>query len=196
MSARYQDPVIGRFAQPDTIVPEPGDPQSWNRYSYVRNNPVNRIDPTGHADLEADPKSRDPLPEILIDPSQGPFGNGCIDCNIKNNHPLPKYEPIDLEAARRIAREELAKRPRGHNDAEDAMRHAEWMRRTAEEVNETTAKVAGYGHEVEGLLAGQPIREAVMDLHNNREGRAAGVAKKPVDPSKLITSPTEAFGDY
>jgi RHS repeat-associated protein len=53
MGARYQDPVLGRFTQPDTLVPDPGDPQSWNRYSYVRNNPVNRIDPTGNADWDA-----------------------------------------------------------------------------------------------------------------------------------------------
>ncbi len=48
--ARYYDPALARFIQPDTIVPNPLDPQSLNRYAYVRNNPVNRIDPTGHED--------------------------------------------------------------------------------------------------------------------------------------------------
>ncbi len=46
--ARYYDPTLGRFISPDSIVPGPGDPQSLNRYSYVRNNPTNRVDPTGH----------------------------------------------------------------------------------------------------------------------------------------------------
>ena len=46
--ARYYDPKLGRFITPDTIVPYPSDPQSFNRYSYARNNPVNVIDPTGH----------------------------------------------------------------------------------------------------------------------------------------------------
>jgi RHS repeat-associated protein len=50
--ARYYDPALARFIQPDTIVPNPIDPQSLNRYSYVRNNPVNRIDPSGHDDCE------------------------------------------------------------------------------------------------------------------------------------------------
>ena len=34
----------------DTIVPDPTNPQSLNRYSYVRNNPVNFNDPSGHCE--------------------------------------------------------------------------------------------------------------------------------------------------
>lgn len=47
--ARYYDPELGRFIQPDTIVPYPSDPQSFNRYSYCRNNPITYIDPSGHS---------------------------------------------------------------------------------------------------------------------------------------------------
>ena len=46
--ARHCDPSLGRFVQPDTIVPEPGNPQALNRYSYVNNRPTVLIDPTGH----------------------------------------------------------------------------------------------------------------------------------------------------
>jgi RHS repeat-associated protein len=46
--ARWYDPQLGRFLQPDPIVPDPLDPQSLNRYAYVRNDPVNRIDPSGN----------------------------------------------------------------------------------------------------------------------------------------------------
>ena len=46
--SRYYDPELGRFIQPDTIVPDPGSSQSLNRYSYVLNNPLKYIDPTGH----------------------------------------------------------------------------------------------------------------------------------------------------
>ena len=48
MNARYYMPLVGRFISPDTIVPEPGNPQSFNRYAYVRNSPMNFTDPTGH----------------------------------------------------------------------------------------------------------------------------------------------------
>lgn len=50
-NARYYAPGLGRFLSADTIVPDPANPQSFNRYSYVNNNPINRIDPTGHFDM-------------------------------------------------------------------------------------------------------------------------------------------------
>ena len=48
MGARWYDPEIGKFTQPDSIIPHPGNPQSFNRYSYVINNPLRYTDPTGH----------------------------------------------------------------------------------------------------------------------------------------------------
>jgi RHS repeat-associated protein len=46
--SRYYDPALGRFIAPDTIVPEPGNPQALNRYAYVTNNPLKYTDPSGH----------------------------------------------------------------------------------------------------------------------------------------------------
>jgi RHS repeat-associated protein len=46
--ARYYDPSIGRFISPDSIIPDPYNPQSLNRYSYCLNNPLKYTDPTGH----------------------------------------------------------------------------------------------------------------------------------------------------
>jgi len=47
--ARYYDPVLGRFTQADTIVPDPSDPQAFDRYGYARGNPIRYTDPTGHS---------------------------------------------------------------------------------------------------------------------------------------------------
>jgi len=46
--ARYYAAGLGRFVSADTLVPNPGNPQDLNRYSYVRNSPVKYTDPTGH----------------------------------------------------------------------------------------------------------------------------------------------------
>jgi RHS repeat-associated protein len=51
-NARWYDPALGRFIQPDTIVPEPVNPQSLNRYAYCLNNPVKYNDPSGHDPLD------------------------------------------------------------------------------------------------------------------------------------------------
>ncbi len=48
MNARFYLPGIGRFAAADTIVPDSKNPQSFNRFTYVGNNPIKLIDPSGH----------------------------------------------------------------------------------------------------------------------------------------------------
>jgi len=47
-NARWYDPALGRFIQADTIVPGAGNPQAWDRYAYVNNNPLYYTDPSGH----------------------------------------------------------------------------------------------------------------------------------------------------
>jgi len=58
--ARYFASTMGRFMSPDwaarpTTVPYAvfGDPQSLNLYNYVRNDPVSRVDPDGHYEVNA-----------------------------------------------------------------------------------------------------------------------------------------------
>ena len=48
-NARYFWATLGRFTSPDAPFADqyPEDPQSWNLYSYVRNNPLIYTDPSG-----------------------------------------------------------------------------------------------------------------------------------------------------
>jgi RHS repeat-associated protein len=46
--ARFYDPRIMEFIQPDTLIPEPYNPKYLNRYAYTLNNPINLTDPSGH----------------------------------------------------------------------------------------------------------------------------------------------------
>jgi RHS repeat-associated protein len=50
MQGRIEDAVTGRFLSPDPFVPHPDNTQSYNRYSYVMNNPLTYTDPSGFAD--------------------------------------------------------------------------------------------------------------------------------------------------
>jgi RHS repeat-associated protein len=48
MNARYYDPEIGQFLSPDTIVPDPSNLLDYNRYMFVRGNPMRYSDPSGY----------------------------------------------------------------------------------------------------------------------------------------------------
>ncbi|MFZ2493332.1 MAG: RHS repeat-associated core domain-containing protein [Thermoanaerobaculia bacterium] len=45
--ARYYGSQVGRFLSADPGGWDSKKPQSWNRYAYVANNPVNKVDPDG-----------------------------------------------------------------------------------------------------------------------------------------------------
>ena len=84
--ARYYDPTIGRFISPDSIIPNPANPQSLNRYSYCLNNPLRYIDPSGHTEINwgYDTATGQPLlpPASAFAPGgyyNGQFGNAHVD---------------------------------------------------------------------------------------------------------------------
>jgi RHS repeat-associated protein len=49
--ARFYSPYLNQFLQPDTIIPDQFNPQSWNRFSYGLNNPIKYNDPDGHCPI-------------------------------------------------------------------------------------------------------------------------------------------------
>jgi RHS repeat-associated protein len=51
MNGRVFDPAISRFLSADPHIEAPGNLQSYNRYSYVMNSPLNATDPTGYWSL-------------------------------------------------------------------------------------------------------------------------------------------------
>lgn len=51
MNGRVYDPVLARFLSADPNIQDPTNLQSWNRYSYVLNNPLAFTDPSGYFSL-------------------------------------------------------------------------------------------------------------------------------------------------
>ena len=49
--ARYLDPSLGRFFTMDTFEGNRSDPLSLHKYLYAQDNPINRVDPSGHESL-------------------------------------------------------------------------------------------------------------------------------------------------
>ena len=48
MNGRIYDPQLGRFLSADLVIDGPINLQGYNRYSYVKNNPLSFNDPTGY----------------------------------------------------------------------------------------------------------------------------------------------------
>jgi RHS repeat-associated protein len=86
--ARYYASLHGRFTGADPLISSgrASVPQSWNRYSYVLNNPLKLVDPYGLVDDDPqDPKKKDPqpsqtpLPKVTVIKSTDPgVTNGTV----------------------------------------------------------------------------------------------------------------------
>ena len=76
--ARYFNARLGRFMSGDPLDGDISDPQTLNKYAYVRNNPVNLIDPTGSCGQEPN----DPCP-----PQPNPWGG---------NWYIPPMPPVPI----------------------------------------------------------------------------------------------------
>ena len=67
MNGRVYDPAIGRFLSADPHITDPTNAQSYNRYSYVWNNPLRFTDPTGlDADDSGTPTITIALPTVTV----------------------------------------------------------------------------------------------------------------------------------
>jgi len=93
--ARWYDPALGRFIQPDTIVPNPGDAQAFDRYAYVLNNPLKYNDPSGHC------------VNIFTDPDDVDYDNG--DCWRWVNTMLNTWDDTDYWSNRFGTKENFLK---------------------------------------------------------------------------------------
>lgn len=85
--ARYYDPDLGRFTAADSLILQFNNPQDLNRYSYVNNNPLKYIDPSGHVvavpppvisypPVPPPPHLPPPAPEPPTPPETGGGGGG------------------------------------------------------------------------------------------------------------------------
>lgn len=120
---------------------------------------------------------------------------------------------------REIAGQALVRHSGRHNDEGDAMRHAEWSGQMADELGPGFSALAGLEHEIVGLVprikraggdwelgpiripkarvqTGQPVSEAIMDMRNNVEGIMSSIQGRPIDRSRLQTSPTRPSHEY
>jgi hypothetical protein len=80
MNGRVFDPVLGRFLSADSYVQDAGDSQSYNRYSYVSNNPLAYTDPSGN--LKVWKEVLGPIVEAVVAYYFGPYAAAAVGATI------------------------------------------------------------------------------------------------------------------
>jgi len=100
--ARHYTSAMGRFMQPDEpfVDQEDSNPQSWNLYSYVLNNPLKSVDPDGnsHSECKKDENGQDVCYTVGDKPGElllSPTGNLQWNDKTKEWDPVHQNSPLE-----------------------------------------------------------------------------------------------------
>jgi RHS repeat-associated protein len=75
MKGRLMDPKLGRFTTTDPIVSNVWNGQAFNAYSYVRNNPLRYVDPSGFQEEDGKDHSPAPIKTYIVEYPDGTLGH-------------------------------------------------------------------------------------------------------------------------
>jgi len=152
MLARYYSSSLGRFMVVDPIGATLGVPQSLNRYSYVRNNPLGFTDPQG---LVAN--SIGDNPDWMPPGSKGPSGSYVERVTVTAQRPEPSDEDRRASQTQRWMQRMMAGGSRGHNGLARHIPYKE-IKQTGETVSQLGqgAQAVGLSIMIVGLVSLQP----------------------------------------
>jgi hypothetical protein len=142
MGARLYDARLGRWISADTIIPDPANPQSFNRFSYVLNNPLRYIDPTGHV-----PEPEDPWWQQLNNFLAGASFQFLDD---RSYGLLAEVDDFAFHQTNQLSLQEL-------NVDNQAYQNGRWTGRTASNIVAVVEMAVGVVIVVETLAAAGPI---------------------------------------
>jgi RHS repeat-associated protein len=77
--ARWFDPYLNRWIQPDVIIPDPNNSQSYDRYAYAFNNPLKYTDPSGHHYCDSANADPEECPDISTPDTECSKNVDCYD---------------------------------------------------------------------------------------------------------------------
>jgi len=97
--SRYYSSLQGRFTSPDSYGGRLVNPQTLNLYSYVRNNPMKYVDPTGHFGQDPSKPKPDPNP---YDPNCACYPYDDTLTTVTNDKKPPKNPSGSKEVAGEI----------------------------------------------------------------------------------------------
>lgn len=126
MNGRVYDPELARFVSADPIIQDSYNTQSFNRYSYVWNNPLSFTDPSGFRRVDPEYGDNDERETLSNNESDPRFGRDSDD----HNNRRVREENRAAERERQRVAAEAAKQKKA---AEEAAARAEKMRARRDE---------------------------------------------------------------
>jgi RHS repeat-associated protein len=174
LNGRVYDPMTGRFTSPDPTIPDPYDLQSLNRASYVRNSPMDKVDPTGFSDTWTAIERKDHIADAA---TAGVRINQIADHSHDKKDPEPtKMTGTANPTGTKAAPPTDAKGGCGNScavtGAEDGLHGlpSSTPRDTQQQIDQVANGVAARGAPV--AVATALLPEVVMSLASNPLGRA------------------------
>jgi len=179
LGARYFSSAQGRFIGPDPLLSSgrPKNPQSWNRYAYVVDNPLRLIDPTGLSPQDPSrPSTKKEVQFFLKHPQIGSEIGSVV----------PEGTNISTIATRFSTRLGLDENATSEGSQVNAFRHVLWQAMISVKYGAEIVTEVGNAHEDElpqqvelatfiGPEAGERA-DTTADLLNNQTGRDLAAA--------------------
>jgi RHS repeat-associated protein len=194
--ARYFSSSQGRFTGVDPLLfsAKPINPQTWNRYAYVLNNPLHLIDPSGLLPQDASRPSTKKEAMFFLKHPQIANEIGSVERGSTN---------ISTIAARFATSLGLADNPTGIGSEVNAFRHTLWQAMITVRYGSEIATEVGNAHEDQipqrvGLATfigpdADERADSRADLLNNETGRDLAAASPNASNIALANQVLEAF---
>lgn len=194
--ARYYASMQGRFTSVDPLASSAKltNPQTWNRYAYVLNNPLRLIDPTGMA--PQDPSRPSTKKEAQFFLKHPKIGNDIGSV-------VPGGTNISTIATRFSTSLGLNENATSEGSEVNAFRHVLWQAMIASKYGPDIATEVGNAHEDEvpqqvelatfiGPQNGERA-DTAADLMNNQTGRNVAAANPNASTTALAAQVLETF---
>jgi RHS repeat-associated protein len=185
MQARYYDPATGRFLSVDHVRPKPGDLSYTNRYAYVGDNPIMRIDPSGDYLCNGSPDHCKTISTALSDVSnaagklpQGSAGQQALNAIVAfyGKEGVDNHVNVQFGMAN------------GNNSITETKGHDEKSRITTITFNLTSIRMTGSN---DGTSARVEMAGSVA--HEGQNGITGRFFGQPINPEETLFTETRGF---
>jgi RHS repeat-associated protein len=168
LNGRIYDPVLGRFLSADLFVSDPNSVQSFNRYSYVRNNPLSTVDPSGYKSLaEIADEERKKIKEAIDDRQRKARNEQTTDAVLGNNPILARLKEEAAADAASAAADQAQTRPAANAQQTEANSVTTGSRSEVPRSTET-APNSGTTTTTQVQLLGRPVKgDPTGSLHGS-----------------------------